>query len=124
MPFGTENKESSNLANLLRFGIGHFLVCGKLLCKKGPRLGDGFILCFGITGSFGNHSIVITSLLQVVFGKVLGIAAQHDIGAAACHVRSNRDSAEFARLRNDLRFLLVILCIQHCVRNAAFFQQG
>ena len=48
------------------------------------------------------------------------IAAQLDVGAAARHVGGDRYRARRARLGNDLRFLLVITCVQHGVRNALF----
>ena len=47
-------------------------------------------------------------------GKLgLEIAAEHDIGAAPCHIRCNRNCAGHTGLRDDKRLLLMETCIQH-----------
>ena len=48
-----------------------------------------------------------------------GIAAEHDVGAAAGHVGRDRDGALAARLRDDLGLALVLLGVQHVVLDAA-----
>ena len=60
---------------------------------------------------------------QVGFGHVLGVAAQHDVGAAAGHICGDGDRALFARLRYDLGFLFVVLGVQNLVLHAAAAQQ-
>ncbi len=52
-----------------------------------------------------------------------GISAQQNVGAAAGHVRRNRDCSLASRLRDDFCFPLVLLRVQHLVRNARLFQQ-
>ncbi len=52
-----------------------------------------------------------------------GVAAKQNISAAAGHVRRNRDRSLAPCLRDDLCFPLVLLRVQHLVRNARFFQQ-
>ena len=53
----------------------------------------------------------------------LGVAAEQDVGAAAGHVGGDGDRVLAARLRDDLRFLLVVLGVEHDVLDAAQLQQ-
>ena len=48
---------------------------------------------------------------------------QHDIGTAAGHVGSYGDRTELACLRDYLRFLLMVLCVEHIVLYTALFKQ-
>jgi hypothetical protein len=65
----------------------------------------------------------VAGLAQVGLGQILGVAAQHDIGAASGHVGGDGDGAELAGLRDDLGFLLVVLGVEHVVLYAlALFQ--
>ena len=50
---------------------------------------------------------------------VLGVAAKQNVGAAAGHVRGDRDVALAAGLRDDFGFLRVVLGVQHDVLDAA-----
>ncbi|CAN4048641.1 hypothetical protein EJMLMN_EJMLMN_09525, partial [Dysosmobacter welbionis] len=72
----------------------------------------------------GNDLIGVAGLHQVCPGQVLGVAAQHDIGAAAGHVGGHGDGAELARLGHDLRFLLMVLGVQQVVLDALPGQQA
>ena len=45
--------------------------------------------------------------------------AEFDVGAAAGHVRRDRDRARLTRVRDDLRLALVVLRVQHVVLQAA-----
>ena len=47
-------------------------------------------------------------------------AAEHDVGAAAGHVGGDGDRAGTAGLGDDLRFALVLLGVEHFVRDAGF----
>ena len=60
---------------------------------------------------------------QVVFGHELRIAAQHDVGAAPRHVGRKGDGVFSPRLRHDEGFALVLLGVQHLVRQSRFLQQ-
>ena len=53
----------------------------------------------------------------------LGVAAEQDVGAAARHVGGDGHRALAAGLRDDLRFLRVVLRVQHDVLDAALLQQ-
>ncbi|OAG65283.1 hypothetical protein BIM11_6192 [Burkholderia pseudomallei] len=54
---------------------------------------------------------------------LLDVAAEHDIGAAARHVRRDRDALRPARLGDDRRFARVLLRVQHLVRQARLLEQ-
>ena len=49
--------------------------------------------------------------------------AQNDVRAAPGHVRRNGDRAELAGVLDDFRFLLMVLGVQHIVRNLVLFQK-
>jgi hypothetical protein len=53
----------------------------------------------------------------------LGVAAEDDVRATAGHVGGDRDRALAARLRHDVRLALVLLGVQHVVRDALLAQQ-
>ena len=52
----------------------------------------------------------------------LWISAEQDVRAAAGHVRVHRHRALASRLRHDARFALVLLRVQHLVRNSGLLQ--
>ena len=54
----------------------------------------------------------------------LGVAAQQDVGAAAGHVGRDGDRADAARLGDDLGLALVVLGVQHLVRDAPALQRS
>ncbi len=56
-------------------------------------------------------------------GHKLSVAAQQNVGAAACHVGGNGHRAHAAGLRHDLGFTLVILGVQHHVFHVLFLEQ-
>ena len=60
---------------------------------------------------------------QVVLGYELRVAAQHDVGAASGHVGREGDGVLPPRLRHDEGFALVLLGVQHLVRQSRFLQQ-
>jgi hypothetical protein len=51
------------------------------------------------------------------------VAAEHDVRAAAGHVGRDGHRAGAARLRDDVRFALVLLGVQHLVRDLLLLQQ-
>src|SRR5215831_6005130 len=54
--------------------------------------------------------------LQEFARHEIGISAQQDVGAAAGHVSGYGHSALASSLRDDFRFTLVILGVEHVVR--------
>ena len=68
----------------------------------------------GVLRLFGAEQVLAEVLLaHLRLGHELGVAAQHDIGAAACHVGGDGNGALFTGLRYDLGFALVVLGVQH-----------
>ena len=53
----------------------------------------------------------------------LQVAAEHDVGAAAGHVGGNGHPARASGLGHDLRFTLVVLGVQHLVRDLFLLQE-
>ena len=95
-----------DLEALIRFGIGR--TCGQNFGIL--RLGEGI----GLGDQFVGQAL----LAQFVLCHVFGVAAQHDVGAAARHVRRNGHGAQMARLRDDLGFFFMVLGVQDVVRDA------
>src|ERR1051325_7138112 len=62
-------------------------------------------------------------VLRLLRGEELRVAAEEDVRSAAGHVRGDRDRALASGLRDDLRFALVILRVQHHGRHALFLEQ-
>lgn len=56
-------------------------------------------------------------------GLLFRIAAEHDVGTAARHVRRDRDALRTARFGDDRRFALVLLRVEHLVRQPRLRQQ-
>ena len=61
-------------------------------------------------------------LLQKLARHEVRIAAQQNVGTATGHVRGDRDRTLSSGLRNDFSFALVILRVQHVVRDFFFHQ--
>ena len=79
---------------------------------------DDFFMLFGADGfELLQHLFILFVIflrVKPLFAhflarKVLGVAAQHNVGAAAGHVGGHRDGAEAACLRHDQGFLVVHL---------------
>ncbi|MCW2892006.1 MAG: hypothetical protein JWO75_1495, partial [Actinomycetia bacterium] len=106
MPLSAEHVQSAGLDDLLVLRRDRRLRLGDRL---GPR---GLVVLRGVDRRQA-------ALVQLKVGDELGVTAQHDVGAAACHVRRDRDGAEPPGLGDDHRLLLVILGVQHVVLDAA-----
>ena len=106
VPLGAEHVQAAGLDDLLvlgghrRLGLGHRLRPGRLVVLRGVHRRQA-------------------ALVQLDVGDELGVAAEHDVGAAAGHVGRHRDRAEPPGLGDDHRLLLVVLGVQHVVRHAA-----
>ena len=121
MALCADDEEAAGGADLLRLLRDHRLVLGHLLGKQLPGGQNLLVVCFGVAGGVGNDLIGVAGLHQVCPGQVLGVAAQHDIGAAASHIGGDGHSALLTGLCNDFGFALMLLCVQHIVLNAALF---
>ena len=67
---------------------------------------------------------VVPSASSSASGQALGVAAEEDVDATAGHVRGDGDRARAAGLRDDVRLPLVLLRVQHRVRDAALLEQA
>ncbi len=92
-------------------GLG--LVLGKASREESARF-ENLVLGLGVAGGLGDESSSDKpALRRSLLARKLGVAAQHDVRAAAGHVRGDGHGAELAGLRDDLGFLLVVLGVQH-----------
>ena len=62
-------------------------------------------------------------LAQHVLGEHVGVAAEQDVRAAACHVGRDGHCAHAAGLRDDVSLALVVLRVQSLVLDAALVQK-
>src|SRR5690242_7704002 len=106
VPLGAEHVQAARLDDLLvllghrALGLRHCLRPGHLVVFRGLDRRQA-------------------ALVQLGVGDELGVAAQHDVGAAAGHVGGHGDRAPPAGLGDDRRLPLVVLGVQHLVRDAA-----
>ena len=78
----------------------------------------------GLEGLVGSPSMAGVGLgADLVLGHHLRVAAEDDVGAAAGHVGGDGDRALAAGLGDDLGLALVVLGVQHVVRDAALLEQ-
>ena len=120
MALRADDEKTACGANLFGFVCDLIFVELQTLSKKLSRVRDDLVLGLGVAGGFGNDLVRKAVLFQVVLGEVFGVSAEHDIGTTTGHVGGDRDRAELAGLRDDFRFLFVILGVQDVVRNALF----
>ena len=121
---GAEDEQAADGAHLFGLRVRLSLVYLHALGKQRARGEDVLIVRLGVAGSFGDGGLVIAGLAQVGLGHELGVAAEGDIGAAACHVRRYRNCAELTGLSDDLGFLFMVLGVEHRVRDTAALEQG
>ena len=110
-------------------GHQHFNFCF-IGCIRGR--GDGQALClgagFGVLVFVLQHFQVGIHLAGQLFAQgglchIGHVAAQHDIGAAACHVGCNRHCTQVTCLRDNFGFFFVVLGIQYVVRDSFALQK-
>ena len=76
-----------------------------------------------VAGGLEDQRLVVALGRHPSLGEIIGVAAELDVGAAAGHVRRDGDRTQLARLRDDLRFLVVELGIEDVVLDAALGKQ-
>ena len=123
VPLGAEDVQSARGAHLFGLRARRGLVLGQLPAEESARFEDRFVLGLGIAGRLADRVLVVPGAAKIGLCQILRVAAEHDVRAAAGHVRGDRHRAELARLRDDLRFLFVVLGVEHAVRHALFAQQ-
>lgn len=84
-----------------------------------PRRQHFFANVLAVPDGFLDHLVLNLRLLlpQGLPGHEFRVPAQQDVRPAARHVRRDGNGAPVPRLGNDLRFLRVVLRVQHLVRN-------
>ena len=118
MALGADDEQAASCADLVRLvtdGIPVLVQQGFVLGPDGQHLGIGSL---GVGVGLPQQFLGQVGLCQLCLGKEVGVAAQHDVGTAACHVGGDGDGAEFTGLGNDLGFLLVVLGVQNVVGDA------
>ncbi len=96
-------------------GLAHFVAL--FLASRRVLLDDLLEL-------FGLGELVFALLFEVELREHLGVSAEDDVGAATGHVRRDGDGAFATRLRDDERFLLVVLRVEHGMRHRALLQDA
>ena len=118
VPLCTEDIKAPGLAHELGvlFGLGavFFQLFGKL-CPCVEHLG---VLRFGITGRLAQKLFAHARFGKVVARHILRVTAQHDVGAAACHVGGNGDGVRLAGLGDNMGFFFMMLGVEHLVLDA------
>ncbi len=110
VPLGAQHVQAAGLADL--FGVGLELG-GHLLDQLRP---GGLVLLRGL------HRVE-AALPQLVVDDDVGVAAEHDVGAATGHVGGHRDRALAPGVGHDQRLTRVVLGVEHLVRDALGGQQ-
>ena len=136
---GADDEQTARLAHLVRFGFDGGLVLGVQLLEPPAGREDVLIggvavavglgqqqfhgVRVGIFGLFGVEQVLAKVLFaHLGLGHELCVAAQHDIGAAACHVGGDGDGTLLTGLRHDLGLALVVLRVQHVEIAGVFLQ--
>ena len=118
-----DDEEAPRRPDLVRLPGDLRFVLGQTLGEELSGVQDLLIVRLGVAGGLGDELIGEARFAQVVFGHELGVAAQHDVGAAARHVGCHSDGPQLAGLGHDLRLALVVLGVQEVVLDARLLQQ-
>ena len=108
VPLGAQNEQAARRPDLFGLGGGDLFMLLHPLGEQGARGEDVLVVGLGEAGGLGDDGVVKARLAQVGLGQVFRVAAQHDVRAAAGHVRGNRHGAELARLGDDLGLFFVV----------------
>ena len=109
VPLGPEDVEAAEVADLVPLDLALLLEAGQELVVAGQVF-------------VGAHHEALADALSA--GETFRVAAEQDVDAAARHVRGDRDRRELAGLRDDLGLTLVLLRVQHLVRDALLLEQA
>ena len=124
---GTATQLIVDTAGLVTLGTKHV---------QTAELDDLFMLVLDLLLDFGQGArptlfILVRSVIRRVafglklrIGEEFDVAAEHDIGTTACHVGSHGDGALTACDGHDGGFLVMLLRVQHLVRNVGNVKQG
>ena len=122
---GTEDAQAARFDDFLFFRIRFRLVLVVQFVVHGAVF-EALLLRFALQFRIrsGEFDLVVFHALfaHTLFGEIFGVAAQQDIRSAARHVGGDGHGAQTARLRDDLRFALVVLRVEDVVLDAVFAQ--
>ena len=121
---GADDAEPARLPDPVRVGADALLILLQLLAEQRPGLQDLGVVRLGIAGGLRDDLIGIARSGQLVLGHIGGVAAQHDVRAAARHVGGDGNGAGAARLGHDHGLLVVVLGVKHLMLDALPLQQG
>ena len=121
---GAQDEQAARGPHLVGLRLDLVLVFGLRLGEHLPGVEDLLVVGVGVAGGLGDELVGEAGLAQLGLGQVLGVAAQHDIGAAAGHVGGHGDRAQLAGLGDDLGLLLVELGVEHVVLDAPLLEHG
>ncbi len=100
-------------------GLDDFVVLGgHRVFPFGDRVGPGGLVFFGRVDRRQ------AALRKFLLGKEFWVSAEHDVGASTGHVGGHGDGALATGLGDDRRFFLVVLGVQHFVRNSTAQQHA
>ena len=123
MALGADDEQSSGGANLLRLLRDGGLVLFQQLFVGMANLQDFRVVGLGVGVSLLQKLPREVHPGKLRFRKEIGVAAQHDVGTAACHVGGDGHGAQLACLGYDLGFLLMMLGVQDAVGDALPLQK-
>ena len=109
MALGADDEQAAGLADPVRLPGNLRLVLLHALSEHLPGVQNLLVIRLGVAGGLGNQLIGEARLAQVVFREELGVAAQHDVGAAAGHVLGVEKVVLDALLGEQLAEVLVLL---------------
>ena len=107
VPLGAEDVQPAELAHLFALGLARRRRASSTTSAKA-------------SGSLSGSRPL---LAELELRDHLGVAAEHDVGAAAGHVRADRDGALAPGLRDDECLALVVLRVQDRVRDLLLLEQ-
>ena len=110
MTLGAEDVQAAELLHLVVLGL-----------DRGLRLREGLVPARLVL--LGRLLRVEAPLLERGDGHELGVATEHDVGASTGHVGRHGDATLAPGLRDDGGLTLVVLRIEHLVRDALLAQQ-
>ena len=118
MALRTDDVQSSRGAYRVGFRADLVLIFVVVFLISRARVVDLLIVGVGKAGRLCDQLVVHAVLAHRGFCHVFGVTAQDDICTAPCHVGCDGDSAQFTRLRDDLRFLFVVLRVEYVMLDA------
>ena len=124
---GTTAQLVVDAAGLVALGAEHVEPAGGDAPSRPPSSTSAFTACEHVVPRglvlVGRVDGAEPALVHLLHGEELGVAAEHDVGAAAGHVRGDGDGAVPAGLGDDRRLAGVVLRVQHLVPHALLGEQ-